>query len=127
MRRDVLYLTDIVEAADHIAGFVAGIDFEGFEKSELVRSAVVQKLSVIGDAAARVSEMVRCREPQVPWPQIVAFRNILVHAYFGIDWEEVWRAARNRCPVLQGQGRPASCGNRSGRGPLNPGLRSGGS
>jgi len=103
MRRDLLYLTDIVEAADHIARFIAGMDFEGFEKSELVRSAVVQKLSIIGEAAARVSGTVRSRDPQVPWPQIVAFRNILVHAYFGIDWDEVWRAARNRCPVLREQ------------------------
>jgi uncharacterized protein with HEPN domain len=39
----------------------------------------------------------------VPWPQIVAFRNILVHAYFGIDWDVVWRAAKNRCPVLREQ------------------------
>ena len=39
----------------------------------------------------------------MPWPQIVAFRNILVHAYFGIDWEEVWRSAKNRCPVLRDQ------------------------
>jgi len=38
----------------------------------------------------------------VPWPQIVAFRNTLVHAYFGIDWEEVWRVAKKRCPVLRG-------------------------
>ena len=52
MRRDVLYLTDIIESADHIAGFIAGMGFEGFEKSELVRSAVVQKLSIIGEAAA---------------------------------------------------------------------------
>jgi uncharacterized protein with HEPN domain len=39
----------------------------------------------------------------VPWPQIVAFRNILVHAYFGIDWEEVWRVAERRCPLLRDQ------------------------
>jgi uncharacterized protein with HEPN domain len=88
MRREVLYLTDIVEAADHIAAFIAGVDFEGFKKSEMVRSAVVQKLSIIGEAAARVSKTVTHRYPQIPWPQIVAFRNILVHAYFGIDWDD---------------------------------------
>ena len=81
----------------------AGADFEAFQKSELLRSAVVQKLAIIGEAAARVSEDLKTRHPQVPWPQIVAFRNILVHAYFGIDWDVVWRAARNRCPVLREQ------------------------
>ena len=101
MRRDDLYLNDIIEAADHIATFIAGADFEAFQKSEMMRSAVVQKLAIIGEAAARVSERLRSRHPEVPWPQIVAFRNILIHAYFGIDWNEVWRAARNRCPILR--------------------------
>jgi uncharacterized protein with HEPN domain len=103
MRHDSLYLTDIIEAADHIAAFIAETDFPAFQKSELLRSAVVQKLAIIGEAAARVSEELTTRHPQVPWPQIVAFRNVLVHAYFGIDWDVVWRAARNRCPVLREQ------------------------
>jgi uncharacterized protein with HEPN domain len=103
MRREILYLTDIIEAADHIARCTESIHFEQFQASELVRSAVVQKLAVIGEAAARVSPVIREQDPDVPWAQIIAFRNILVHAYFGIDWEEVWRVATNRCPVLRRQ------------------------
>ncbi len=103
MRHESLYLNDIVEAADHIAQFIAGVDFETFQKSEMLRSAVVQKLGIIGEAAAHVSEEVATRYPEVPWSHIVAFRNILVHAYFGIDWDLVWRAATNRCPVLRVQ------------------------
>ena len=103
MRHESLYLTDIVEAADHIADFISAADFRAFQESELLRSAVVQKLAIIGEAAARVSEDLRTRHPQVPWPQIIAFRNILIHAYFGIDWDVVWRAAKNRCPVLREQ------------------------
>lgn len=103
MRREILYLTDIIEATDHIAAFIQGLGFERFQQSELVRSAIVQKLAIIGEAAARVSPAVKSREPHVPWPQIVAFRNILVHAYFGIDWHEVWQAAAHRCPGLRNQ------------------------
>ncbi len=103
MRRDQLYLSDIIEAADHVDAFLESLDFEGFLKSELVRSAVAQKLSIIGEAAARVSEELRNRYPHIPWPQITAFRNILIHAYFGIDWNEVWKSARVDCPTLRGQ------------------------
>lgn len=103
MRRESLYLTDILEAADHIAEFIEGANFLAFQKSELLRSAVVHKLAIIGEAAARVSEDLRACHPEVPWPQVIAFRNILIHAYFGIDWDVVWRAARNRCPELRGQ------------------------
>jgi len=61
MRHESLYLADIVEAADYIAEFIEGTDFQGFQKSELLRSAVVQKLAVIGEAAARVSEELMTR------------------------------------------------------------------
>jgi len=64
---------------------------------------VVQKLAIIGEAAARLPEPLKKLHSEVPWPQIVAFRNILIHAYFGIDWDEVWRSASKRCPVLREQ------------------------
>lgn len=73
MRHESLYLTDILEAADHIAEFIDGIDFQAFLESELLRSAVVQKLAVMGEAAGRLSEDLRSRHPQVPWPQVIAF------------------------------------------------------
>src|SRR5208283_4186591 len=95
MRRESLYLTDILEAADHIGAFIEGSDFEAFQRSEMLRSAVVQKLSIIGEAAGRVSEELRNRRPEVPGPQIIAFRDILIHAYVGIDWDLVWRSAKN--------------------------------
>jgi len=103
MRHESLYLTDIVEACDHIAEFLRDRDYQQFLASEMLRSAVAQKLAVIGEAAGRVSDDLTTRHPEIPWPQIVAFRNILVHAYFGIDWDVVWRAALNRCPLLRKQ------------------------
>lgn len=103
MRREELYLRDIVEAADFVAQFISGLDRSEFQESELVRSAVAHKLSIVGEAAAHVPEDVRSRHPEVPWAKIVAFRNIMIHAYFGVDWDEVWRAATRECPTLRAQ------------------------
>jgi len=103
MRREELYLRDIVEAARHVEQFVAGHTRPSFEESELVRSAVVQKLSTIGEAAAHIGDAMRAAHPEIPWNRITAFRNILVHAYFGIDWDIVWHAATKQCPSLCGQ------------------------
>jgi uncharacterized protein with HEPN domain len=66
MRHESLYLTDIVDSIDHIAEFIADADFQAFQKSELLRSAVVQKLAVIGEAAARISDDIKTRHPEVP-------------------------------------------------------------
>ncbi|MGH9416263.1 MAG: HepT-like ribonuclease domain-containing protein [Terriglobales bacterium] len=92
-----------MEAADYIAGFLADCDLDQFRESELLRSAVAQKLAVIGEAASHVSADIRDRNAVVPWAQIVAFRNILTHAYFSVDWEIVWRTATVRCPELRQQ------------------------
>lgn len=103
MRRENLYLNDILDASDDIARFISDVEAEGFRESDLLRSAVVHKLSVIGEAAARLSDELKSRNPQVPWGQIVGFRNILIRAYFGIDWDVVWQAAQDKCPVFRNQ------------------------
>lgn len=102
MRREELYLHNIVEAADSIADFTQGIDWPAFQRSEIHRSAIVYKLAIIGEAAAHICSELTARHPHVPWRQIVAFRNLRVH-YFGIDWNEVWLAARTRVPELRDQ------------------------
>ena len=65
--RGITLSSIIIEAADYIAEFIAETDFEAFQKSELLRSAVVQKLSVIGAAVARrqptAPDIERRREP----------------------------------------------------------------
>jgi uncharacterized protein with HEPN domain len=103
MRSDALYLRDIVEAADFLAQFVDRIEFQAFQDSELLRSAIVQKLLVIGEAATRVSDALRGQSPDVPWARIGGFRNVLVHAYFGIDWNIVRHAATIEAPALRRQ------------------------
>jgi uncharacterized protein with HEPN domain len=103
MRHEALYLEDISAAADSIARFITGLDEAALRESDLVSSAVVQKLAAIGEAASRLSAGLKARHPKVAWAEIVAFRNILVHAYFGIDWSVVWLAASTEVPVLRGQ------------------------
>ncbi len=103
MRRERLFPADILEATDHIANFIANADFDEFCRSELLRSAVVQKLAVIGEAAGQIPADIRGCYPEVPRPQIVAFRNVLIHSYFGIDWEIVRHSAKERCPRLRPQ------------------------
>lgn len=101
MRREELYLTDIVEAADAIQRFVEGIQREDFFDDELRQSAVLQKLIVIGEAAARLSPEFRERRPEIEWADIVGFRNIAVHEYFSVNWSIVWVAATQDAPELR--------------------------
>lgn len=101
MRSNELYLSDMVQAADSIAQFVAGMEEEQFVGDDLVRSAVLHKFAVIGEAAARVSSELKQSYPGIPWAVIVGFRNIAVHAYFSVDWRLVWNAAVSDAPALK--------------------------
>ena len=102
-RRDELFLADILEAAESIRGFLEALETQNSDalvKNDLVRSAVLQKLSVIGEAASRISDETRVQYPRVPWRQARGMRNLLVHAYFSVDWEIVWRTATESVPRL---------------------------
>ncbi len=72
MRRDELYLVDMIEAAATVTTFVQDIDEATFAASDLIQSAVLQKLLVIGEAAGRVSSGIRARWPDVPWRSVQA-------------------------------------------------------
>jgi uncharacterized protein with HEPN domain len=103
MRSDELYLVDILDACNAIGEFIAQVSPVQFEGNDLVRSAVLQKLIMIGEAARRVSQELRDRHADVPWPDIVAFRNIAVHEYFSVDWQIVWTAATSNVTTLKEQ------------------------
>lgn len=105
MRRDSLYLQDMLEACDAIEGFLTGMDLTHFRSSELHRSATLQKPSVIGEAASRLSAAFRAANPQVEWRDLAAFRDIAVHAYFSVDWAIVWDTAVFEVPELRSRRR----------------------
>jgi uncharacterized protein with HEPN domain len=101
MRREELYLTDIIEAADAIQKFLRNADQNTFLKDELLQSAVLQKLMIIGEAASRLPKEFRDRHSEIEWEDIIGFRNIAAHAYFAVEWSIVWVAATREAPELR--------------------------
>lgn len=101
MRSDQLYLKNILDAVEAIERFVATADEQRFLADELIQSAVLQKLSVIGEAAARLSDETRTQSPEIPWKEIIGFRNIAVHAYFSVDWRIVFITVCDDLPLLK--------------------------
>ena len=103
MRPDRLFLIDIVDAADRVAIHLAGRDRGKFFLDVTAQAAVLHELTVIGEAANRLSEEIRSRHVQTPWSKIIAFRNVVVHEYFGLNWEIVWNTATELVPELRRQ------------------------
>ena len=100
MWRDPAWLLDMLLAARKARRFTTGIDWDGFQRSELHQQAVLRLLEIIGEAARRVSAEAKSAHPEVPWAELTGMRNRLVHEYFRIDLQKVWDTVQNNIPRL---------------------------
>ena len=87
----------MLAAARKVARFAEGMTYAEFERSELHRNAVFKALEIVGEAASRVSAATRDSHSRIPWREIVGLRNRIVHAYFDIDIEVVWKSCKKTC------------------------------
>ena len=100
-RRSVrLLLDDMLEATERIERYVAGMDQSAFLADEKTSDAVVRNLEILGEAAAHVPDEFRSSTPELEWPRIVGLRNRVVHGYFAVDLELVWRIVVSDLPAL---------------------------
>jgi uncharacterized protein with HEPN domain len=88
------------EAAEEILQFVQGRTFEDFRRDRQLAHATVRCLEIIGEAAARISEETKSASPSIPWPHLIGMRNRLIHAYFSINFEVVWKTVQEDVPIL---------------------------
>ena len=95
-----LYAKDMHRFAERALGSCSGLDRAQFETNHLLQDAVVRNLELIGEAATRIPEDVRLAHPDIPWRQIIAMRNQLIHAYLGIDLDVVWDVVQVELPLL---------------------------
>ena len=95
-----LYLYEIIEACDKVAGYIQSLDEKTFLQAQLYQDAVVRNLEVIGEAAGHLPDELRTRYPDVPWRRMRGFRNIAIHAYFAVDYANVWHIAKQPLPGL---------------------------
>ncbi len=98
--KDRVRLLHMIEATETALGFVAGRQRADLDTDAMLRFALVRAIEVIGEAAGQVSAPTRAAAPTIPWSLIVAMRNRLIHAYFAIDHDILWRTATDELPAL---------------------------
>jgi uncharacterized protein with HEPN domain len=100
-RDQTIFLRDIVDSISKIERYVSGMNYEEFAKNEMAIDAVIRNFEVIGEAASHVPENLKCAYQSIPWDKMMAMRNLLIHEYFGVDTETVWKTAKESLPHLK--------------------------
>jgi uncharacterized protein with HEPN domain len=94
------YLDDMIDFAEKVIAYTDGLDQAAFVASGLNYDATVRNLELIGEAATHIPEVLRAENPQIPWRQVIATRNRLIHGYLGIDNDTLWSIVSDDIPDL---------------------------
>lgn len=97
---DHIRIRHMIDAAGRAERFLNGRERADLDSDDMLLFALVRCVEIIGEAAAKVSGETRLATPAIPWRDIVAMRNRLIHAYFDIDTEVLWQTMRQDVPPL---------------------------
>jgi uncharacterized protein with HEPN domain len=91
---------DILACANNIATFIDKTDFDSFVNDPKTIRAVAFELTTIGEAAKAIPIEIQEKYNEIPWGKIQGIRNVLVHEYFRLDEEILWKTAKEDIPLL---------------------------
>ncbi len=95
MKREYkLFAQDIVECIQRVNEFVGDMTFQEFSRDDKTISAVVRKLEIIGEATKNLPKSLRAQYPGLPWKDMAGMRDKIIHAYFGLNLEIVWKVVK---------------------------------
>lgn len=100
MKDDRVYLAHILNCIEKVQQYTKD-GREDFLSSSLKQDAVVRNLQIMAESASRISEGHRAAHPEIDWPGIRGFRNILVHDYLSVSYRRVWGIVSGELPPLK--------------------------
>ncbi len=90
-----LYIKDILDSIKNIRQYTNGLTLDEFRSKKIVIDAAVRNFEIIGEAAKNISEDVKLKHSEIPWKQMAGMRNKIIHEYFGVDLDIVYKTIQN--------------------------------
>jgi uncharacterized protein with HEPN domain len=101
MIRDKILVGHILMCIENVARYTTGLSKEQFLVDFMVQDAVARNIEIRGEACSKISKETKAKIDQVPWRDIVAMRNLLIHEYFRTDPETIWNVIQSNLPDLK--------------------------
>jgi uncharacterized protein with HEPN domain len=102
MKRDYsVYLRDILQSFRNASQFVEELSYEKFITDRKTVSAVIRELEIVGEATKQIPTSIKKKYPNIPWSDMAGMRDKLIHFYFGVDTEIIWKTVKVRIPELE--------------------------
>jgi len=96
------YLRDILEAAQAMQEFLASVSsIDEFRADRKTVFAVVRAFELMGEATKNIPAQFRRRHPEIPWREMAGMRDKVIHEYFGVDVEVLWKTASEDVPAVR--------------------------
>jgi len=87
------YINDVLEAIVNIKHFLDDVDYPAFEEDIKTQYAVIRALEIIGEASKKIPKDIKENYSWIPWRFMAGMRDKLIHDYFGVDAQVVWKTA----------------------------------
>jgi uncharacterized protein with HEPN domain len=95
------FLLDIIEAIKRIELYTKELSYQDFLQKMETQDAVVRNFEIIGEAVKNVSKTLKEKYKDIQWKEIAGMRDKVIHFYFGVNWDIVWRAAKDSLPPFK--------------------------
>lgn len=100
--KDILRLDHIIEACDKILFLTNKLgELKQFENNWIEQDAMLRQFEVIGEASNYISENLKQKNPQIEWHLIRGMRNFIIHQYFSIQLDTIWKTAKEDIPKFR--------------------------
>lgn len=102
-REPLIYIQDMLESIEYIEEDTQELSEKEFSQTRIVQQAVVRNIEIIGEAVQQLPKEFIARYPSIPWRKIAATRNKIIHEYFGLKLDVIWKTIQNDLPELRKQ------------------------